>query len=164
MVREIVLTGGASCGKTSVIDVLKAKGFGVLEETAMEVLKEFQHLSMKEKQIEIFKRQLEKEKNVQGDIVFMDRSLIDVICYSKMLFGKIPDEMNLKEIYLKYDKVFVLNRLEFVKNDVRIESGKEEAKKSHESVIDAYKQFGIEFEMVPVMSVEERVGFILKRI
>lgn len=38
--KKIVISGGASCGKTSLINVLRTRGFRVLEETPSEVIED----------------------------------------------------------------------------------------------------------------------------
>jgi len=156
-----VLTGGASCGKTSVIEHLKEKGFNVLAETAKEVLREFPDWSYKKKQVEIFRRQTERENALGEEDVFMDRSVIDCQIYSKILLDRVPVKIKVKR---RYDKIFILDRLPFVKNDVRIESDEEEAQKIHNALVEEYRSLGYKPVFVPVMNVDERVGFILDKI
>ena len=162
--RKIVLTGGASCGKTSVLEELKNKGFTVVTETATGVLREFAGKDFQTIQVEIFKRQLEKEKNAKGDLIFFDRSALDCLTYTRLFIDPWPEEVDESLIEHKYDEIFLLDKLPFVQNDVRIESGDEQAQEVHNELIKDYKKRGYSPVLVPVMDIEKRVEFILEKL
>lgn len=162
--HKIVLTGTASCGKTSVIESLKEKGFSVIEETATEVLREFPDLSDKEKQIKIFEKQLQKESTAKGEIVFLDRSAIDCLTYARFFVNPFPSEVNKSSINNDYHAIFILDKLPFVQNDVRLESGDEQAELIHKELILEYKKMNHSPISVPVMEIEDRVKFILNKL
>jgi len=63
-----------------------------------------------------------------------------------------------------YNKVFCLERLPFKDDGLRIESGEEEARRVHNLILEEYKNAGYNLIGVPVMSVDERVNYILERV
>ena len=113
-----------------------------------------------ERQKIIFERQLEQEQKAIREILFLDRGLPDAIAYSKYLIGFIPKELNYN-LSDKYDIVFILERLPFKDDGLRIENGGIDAEFIHNKIIQTYKDYGYFPVFVPVMSVQERVDFIL---
>lgn len=147
------------------IRCLEFGGYDVLEESASEVLREFPDMSEDERQREIFRIQFQREADWEGEKVFLDRSIIDVLIYTKYLTGRIPEGMESKRSMLeRYDGVFVLERLPFKRNDVRIESGEREVGIIHRLIIEGYRECGYAPIEVPVMSVEKRAEFILRAV
>ncbi len=170
--RKYVLTGGPCSGKTTLINELRKNGFSVLDETAREVLssalisdKVINNKENYEKlEIEIFQRQLKKESSLckKTLLYFLDRGTIDCLAYSEVFLGYVPEEIAIHTHSGRYDKVFALERLPFVNDGVRVEGTEEEAKKIHDFLIKTYLDYGYELIHVPVMSVEERMEFILR--
>ena len=161
---KCVLTGGPSCGKTSVIDFLRSMKYSVLDEAAREVLDSCREGSYEEKEIEIFERQLRREEEFEGGLVFLDRGVVDVLAYSNIYLGYLPERFRDFDFSGRYDGVFVLERLPFVDDGVRVEKGDEEAQRIHEEIIRVYKGEGYEPITVPLMSIGERAEFILKHV
>ena len=179
MFKKIVITGGPSCGKSTLIKKFKRDyGFDVLGEVAREIIKERMclDLSFDEsffRQRLIYEKQFSLEKNLSAkDFVFLDRSLIDNVAYWHHLFGFVPDDLNVDSQNLgsRYNTFFVLDRLPFVDDGLRSEKGDEEAEKIHYLIIDCYKDFGYNPVYVPVFkgnlyeSVDKRADFILNHL
>jgi predicted ATPase len=174
MLKKIVFAGGSCCGKTTLIKELEKKGFDVIREFAREVLEERKDYPLNAKEILIrqkmmLDRQLKEEERFEKappllNLVFLDRSLIDILAYCKWGLGYVPDEFELFLKAKRYDKVFFLESLPFKKDDIRIERSEEEARRLHEALRVFYKKLKVEIIGVPVMDVEKRVDFILKRI
>jgi len=175
--NKYVITGGASCGKTTLVDCLKDRGFNVLGEVAREVIEEMRERDYDKaeeapiRQTMIFERQLEREAQLNVDVVFLDRGLLDNIAYSNHLMGKVPDYFAEAQFEGRYDKIFALDMLPFVDDGLRIESGPEEAMEIHEKVIQAYEQFGYDIVRVPIFDgkdlsegVGKRADYVLDRI
>ncbi|MCA9485653.1 MAG: AAA family ATPase, partial [Nanoarchaeota archaeon] len=117
-----------------------------------------------ERQSEIFKRQLEKELSLQGDLFFLNRSLIDCFTYSKSLLKENPKLFPNLDLSKTYTKVFVLDRLPFDNTHIRVENSEEEAEQMHKEIIKSYEEQNYGLINVPVMSVDERVEFMLDKI
>jgi predicted ATPase len=167
--KKYVLTGGPSCGKSTTISELKKQGFSVLEEVAREFIQKKGRFPTHKKDIEdfqmiMFNEQLKRESNLTGPIVFLDRGLGDYHAYSKHLLDYIPETLKQLDFRQRYDKIFILERLPFVDDGLRIESGEEEAERIHSLIIRAYKQEGYNPVFVPVMPVPERTNYILEKI
>jgi len=166
---RIVLTGGPSSGKTTVINELEKRGFSVLRESSREILGRFGTINSKEEREEleltIFKTQKKKEEACE-ETVFLDRSQIDSLAYTNYFLGYIPKEMGLPK--KSYDVVFLLDRLPFVKDGLRVENSDSEANKLHLILKQAYLKLGYFPILVPTFpsvfveaSVRRRVNFIL---
>lgn len=168
MTRRYVLTGGASCGKTSLINELRKRGFCTVEESATEVILDRfdQPISSDEilkRQLLIFKRQTLRENYEFPEEVFLDRCLIDSFAYCKYLLNYVPDEIK-NFNYGKYDLIFVLERIPLVKADHRIEKDDFEVEKIHNVLIDEYRSLGYNIVFVPLMPVEQRADFVIEYI
>jgi predicted ATPase len=169
-----VITGGASCGKSTIIDALRIRGKTVLEEIARKVLIEREgYEATKEewhyRQTEIHKRQLAQEDGITNGIAFSDRSLVDGIAYCKHLLNYIPEENKEPELKGRYNAVLVLDRLPLKKDGTRIEKDDKEAELIHNLILNEYIRLGYSPISVPVFpgsleeSVAARVDFILKK-
>ncbi|MFA5855833.1 MAG: ATP-binding protein [Candidatus Pacearchaeota archaeon] len=165
--RKFVLTGGASCGKTTLLGELRRRGYQVIEEAATDILEDRADRIVNSEEIElrqklIFRRSLRRENYDFGsNMVFFDRGLVDCLVYSQYYLGRIPDEIKNFDCSKRYDDIFVLDRLNFEKNHVRIEKDNDEAEKIHQLIIEYYKINGYNPIFVPLMKVEERAYFIL---
>jgi len=158
--KKYVLTGGPCSGKTTLLDELGKRGYSIVEETARKIIKSHSNLSHKEKQERIFKSQLEIESSLRDEIYFLDRSLIDVVAYSRFHNTEPPSLLKTTRLEKRYDLVFVLEMLKFKKDEVRIEQNEEDAKWAHRNVIKAYQEYGYNLIFVPKGSVEQRADFI----
>jgi predicted ATPase len=165
MTKKYVLTGGASCGKTSLLNELRKRGFCTIEESATEVIEDRLDIpiSLEEilkRQLLIFKRQVKRESYEFPSEVFLDRSLIDSFSYCQSLLGDVPTELK-NFPYPRYDQVFLLERMPLVLAEHRIEKDDSEVEKNHQALVRTYSQFGYDPVFVPVMPVEKRAEFIL---
>ena len=164
--NKYVLTGGPCSGKTSLINCLRKRGFNVLEEVARKVIEEQGGFPTGKKEIEkfqglMFYEQLKKEVGLNREMVFLDRGIGDYHAYSQHLMGYIPENTKI-DFSNRYNKIFVLDRLPFIDDGLRIESGDEEAEKIHQQIIKVYEKFGYSVVNVPVMSIKERANYVLE--
>lgn len=173
MVKKYVLTGAACSGKTTLLKLLEKDYQTVPEAARMVIRKELERGSeylpwknILKFQILVCRKQIELESRIDpnGKDVFLDRGIPDGIAY--LIQRKIPPPKELLEAAErnKYDKVFLLEILpNFVKDNERREDEKK-AKGIKKYLANVYSELGYETIEVPVMSVEERKEFILKRI
>jgi len=171
MVRKRVLTGGPCSGKTSLIVEFEKLGYKIIHEVAREVIGErinnkVTSQEIRERQREMLRRQiiLEDLTDLEEEIVFLDRGIIDGFAYSKYFLGNLPYDISNLKISGRYEKVFSLNSLPFIHDGLRIEKDDDEARKIHSYILREYKSQGYEVTEVPSMSLHERVKLILQRI
>jgi len=160
---RIVLTGGPSSGKSTTIDALRTRGFRVLDEVAREVLSEGRYSRTNgydKLQAEILKRQLEREQ-LLTDLTFMDRSAVDGIAYCLLYLNSLPQVFREVDFKGRYNRVFLLDRLPLEKDGLRVEADDAEAQMVHDKIRDVYLMTGYEPVQVPIMSVRDRVDFII---
>ena len=173
--KRIVLAGGPSTGKTSVIDELKKKDFCCFEEAAREIFDEFKlkGLEFKTDPIEISKNIFKKRKldfeaadqiECKGNLVFYDRGIHEVTAYLRSI-GNSSNYWDKLPLEYKYDLIFLFEPWKeiYKKDDNRIEEFSD-AEKISPFIIRIYEQSGINMIRVPNMSIEERVRFILDKI
>lgn len=164
---KIIISGSASCGKTSVINELATRGSKVFEDSARKVLTERKnHLPLRPeiefRQNKILKLQKINEEEPSKELTFFDYGLIDILSYTQHLSKKktkFPSDLS-----LKYGMVFLLDRIPWIKDDIRVESNNQEAEEIHKLIENNYKKFGYTPISVPALPVKERVDFILDKI
>lgn len=163
-----VVTGAPSSGKTAVLTGLQKAGIQCAPEAATIHIKSRlecgQNLSnicadQQLLQLGILNQALEIERHIPtSDAYILDRSAIDTLSYCR-LYGINPSPF-LEQFIHKYKAVFLLDRLRFVENEVRIEDDNT-ASLLDQYLEEVYTELGYTVMRVPVMSVRERVEFIL---
>lgn len=165
---QIVITGGPSTGKTTIISLLEAQGFPVVHEQATQIIKEGQFLPWIDRvsfQAEVLRRQLEAEVtlNSSGRPVFLDRGLFDGEAYY------VYDNIEVPSIFSKLDAsryamAFLIEELPFFdKNEVRREDLK--FTKAISNILEnCYAKRHVLVVRVPALSPLERVEFILQKV
>ena len=191
MPKIFVISGGPGVGKTSVVNELEKRSFKILKEAARELTqrdKRFNGKSILEinkkdfqdaifdfqiKQIkELENKELEKSerknnrKNKKKKIIFSDRGLGDTFVYYELAGYKVPKDKLKYAKKFRYEKIFVLDFLDFYEKDNLRKETIKEAEKIHNEIIKMYKKIGYNSNIitVPFMSVEKRVYFILNKI
>ena len=64
----------------------------------------------------------------------------------------------------RYEKVFVLDFLNFYQKDNLRQESKKEQEKIHSEIIETYEELGYSLIYVPFMSVKERARFVLEMV
>jgi predicted ATPase len=167
-----VITGAPSSGKTAVINALEQQGYPVVHEVARNYidkeLKKGKHIGQIKADILLFERHIlnkkvEIEKSLPKDApFFLDRAVPDSIGYY-ILEGLSPDEPIKKSMKVRYKKIFLFERIAFEKDDVRSEND-EIAAKLNRILKKSYQMLGYGIISVPLLSIDDRVDFILKRL
>ncbi|HME86886.1 MAG TPA: ATP-binding protein [Candidatus Nanoarchaeia archaeon] len=173
MNEKYVITGGPSSGKTTIIGELRKQGHKVIDEVARDVITTNPRLGPLERELEIFRRQLEREiktNYANAERIFLDRGLLDVHAYCNLLLGYIPSDIARYDAKNRYAEVFVLDRLPFKEDGVRMEKDDDEAEKVHTALINTYQNHGYKPIHVPVFkgeieeSVKKRIEFIMESV
>ncbi|MEI6866455.1 ATP-binding protein [Flavicella sp.] len=175
MPEKIIITGGPSTGKSSLINNLKNKGFRCMDEISRAVILEarkkgIEHLFISspilfseillEKRIEQFKL---AEKEIQGP-VFFDRGIIDIIAYLNFSKTKHSIDFNSLLKNIRYNQVFICPPWEIIhKTDNERYESFEDAKKTHNQLLESYRKEGYSVIEIPAGTIDERTEFIINK-
>lgn len=184
-IKKVVLTGGPHSGKSTLIKELKEMGYPIAEEAALLVIEDlnnkigikaqikFRSTNIDEFQNLIYNKQIELENKAIAfavkynlHLIICDRGVYDGITYYKLFNKKIDSQLfkNIKSTH--YDHVFVCEVLPNF--DSRVETGRFEtidtSKKLSTLSYDIYKHVTPDIFWIPVMSVKERLDFIIDSI
>ena len=168
----IVITGGPSSGKSTVIEYLRSQGYQVVPESARVLIDEetakgktLQEIRADEDEFQrrILQIQVEMEKRTSVEqLTFFDRGIPDSIAYCKIYGGN--SELALKESQKRrYRGVFFCEQVPFKKDYARTENQKI-AHEISKLLYETYINLGYEVIKVPLMSVEDRASLILKEL
>lgn len=179
--KKVVITGGPSTGKTSVIENLEKNGFPVVHElirsmTSLEKNEDDANefavnpiLSVKDPKkfnqslLDGRIQQYVDAENTSEKIVFFDRGIPDVHAYMNC-FGQTYSEEFEKPCHTyRYHQILLMppwKEIHVVDNE-RFESF-EEAQQVYEHLKATYEKVGYPITIVPKGSIEERTSFILE--
>ena len=168
-----VITGGPGSGKTTSINLLKARGYKTTIEHARHYLDtqrikgktvEEVRINQAEFQMGILDMQIEQEQQLSADdVIFLDRAIPDSLAYCRFL--DLPEDKKLSDALrtVFYKKVFIMECLPLVQDYARRED-KAAQKKIHSLLIEVYESLHFPIISIPVLPSEERIDFILKNL
>ena len=169
--KRIVLTGGPSSGKTSLLNHIQHPDIHCFEEVSRGVISKALAKGTTQPFLDnplgfseaLFERRLhdyfEDKKN---NIHVYDRGIHDVVAYLNAIGNEVPCGMLNDCSTYCYDAVFVFPPWEaiFTQDAERMEVF-EEAIHFHKALLETYTHFGMQCIEVPKSSIEERFRFIL---
>jgi predicted ATPase len=167
-----VIAGALSCGKTTLIEQLVARGFRTAPEGARLYLERERargrttdeiHENLGALQRGIADMHLKIEGELRAtDVTFLDRGVPDCLAWWR-LYGLNPNEILAACFRHRYASVFILDRLPIQRDGLRLE---EEAVAAFEEgwIVRDYTALGYSVVRVPVLPPEERVAFVLERV
>ena len=171
--RWYVITGSASCGKTTLINALAKMGYLTVTEAARTVIDEGIKNGktveeIRKDEIEFQRKVLELKIKIEKDlpkdkIVFFDRGIPDTIAYLQVYDIDTRDVIKFCKEKKTYRKIFMLERLPLEKDYARVEDDKT-LNKIQALLRKAYSDLGYVIINVPVMSLEDRIKLILSNI
>lgn len=169
--RWRVITGAPCSGKTAVIEELARRGHPVVPETARAYIDRelargrcLEEIKADPSAFEghIFRTKLALEGRLPAEEpFFLDRGLPDSIAYFT-LEGLDPEEPRARCRQVRYHRVFLFERIEFLKDPVRSEDS-ETAARIERLIEEAYAGLGYPLVRVPVMAIAERAAYVLAR-
>ncbi len=168
----IVITGAPCSGKTSLVSSLETRGYRVVHETARAYINEMQKSGKSLQEIKadllsfertILYRKLSIEAALpENETIFLDRGIPDSIAYYQSAGLDISEPLE-KSRGVVYRKVFHCQRLWFENDHVRAED-ELMAEQLDNLLKQAYEILGYPVVEVPVLTLEQRVDFILERL
>ena len=181
--EKYVITGGPGVGKTTLIEELKAQGYATVPEASRMVileeqqkntgilpwtnLYEFQKLVV-QKQQELEVKVIQEARCIPNsaaeNFIFLDRGMIDNIAYCREGRIAVPEELEKAVAGVSYAGIFLLDPLSSYAQDAQRKEDGEKAEKLHQFIQEVYQEQGYAIIQVPVLSVEERVSFLLGKI
>tara|TARA_B100000886_G_scaffold266541_1_gene190882 strand:+ start:1156 stop:1689 length:534 start_codon:yes stop_codon:yes gene_type:complete len=174
--KKIVITGGPSTGKSSIIEKLCEIGYQCKSEISREITMESQKkginqlflqnpLKFSEKVFKKRKLQFKANNNSNYPFVFFDRGLPDVIAYMDYAKENYSKKNFADCNKYKYDYVFILYPWQKIyKQDNERYETYDQCVEIHNFLVKWYKKLGYELTRVPETSVDDRVNFILSNI
>lgn len=173
MPKKIVITGGPSSGKTSIIKALESYGFPCIHEISREVTLEARQngiqqlfvsnpLLFSEKLLEGRIKQHQIADTFSSEYVFIDRGIPDVVAYLDRTGTDYPNHFIKACIDYSYDEVFILPPWK----DIYIQDS-ERYEDFQESIVlfdylkDTYDTYEYKHVHVPEGTVQNRVNYIL---
>lgn len=169
----VVVTGGPGSGKTTLINELRKRGYKTVEESARAIIESQQKSGQTIEQIRQNEQKfqekvfLHKQKSHSrlnpAELVFLDRGYHDTLGYMNYYGFKIDKLIADACADVKYQTVFALDMLPYVKDQARHED-KATAHDIHSNIIKAFKTSGHRLIYVPVMSINDRADWVLSKI
>lgn len=167
-----VITGAPCSGKTAVIFELEQMGYRVVHEAARAFIDEQLQKGRGILEIKsdvfsfenhILSQKIKVEQSLpDNELIFLDRAIPDSIAYY-ILEGIDPVDPIHKSQSIQYKNIFLFARLRFEKDDVRSED-EVIADRLDRLLQKSYETLDYDVIRVPVMSIKDRVEFILERI
>lgn len=172
----IVLIGGPSSGKSTLMNALISKGYTCFPEISREIINKAQKegidqlfleqpLLFSELLLEGRKKQFFEALNHTDNIVFIDRGLPDILAYMHYIGEDYPSTFTETCKTHTYTKVFMLPPWKeiYISDEERYESY-DQSLEIHEHLVQTYHNFGYKIIEVPKDTVDKRTAFILKEI
>lgn len=168
-----VITGGPSSGKTTMVNMLKERGYQTTIEHARHYIdtqkvsgKTIEEIKANQSAFQrgVIAMQIAEEERLSPDeIVFLDRAIPDALAYYRFL--DLPEDDELKEALRRftYKKIFILDLLPLVNDYARTEDETAQ-KKIHRLLMAVYKGLDYPVIQVPVLPPKERLEFILSNL
>ena len=171
---RIIITGGPSTGKSSMIRNLADRGYPVMHEVARAEIK--RQLEQKSKLVpwddvlgfsrKVFEGQRDQYNAAQaGKRNFYDRGIPDLIAYLKN--AGIKDEYLERQAasYRYHPRIFILPPWrEIYESDTERREEWEEMLRIHNWLEQTYRGYGYELVKVPMIEVKKRVDFIFEHL
>lgn len=167
-----VIMGAPSCGKTTLVNMLSEKGYQTIPETARQLIEDQvnQGKTLEEifadpqkLQMTIVAKQLQIEQKMDVErTYFLDSAVPGSLAWFRV-FGMDPNKILPDCLHYRYASVFILERLPYRLDGLRIEDD------VLPRFIDEwhprdFKSLGYQVVRVPVLPPGERLDFVLEKI
>ena len=171
-----VVTGGPGSGKTTLIDALAEAGFARTVEAGRAIIQDqtaidgpalptrdpvlFAELMLS------WELQSYRSAQDQDGPVFFDRGVPDIAGYYRLIGHTVPPHVTAAAKRFRYNRrVFAAPPWpEIFGEDTERKQTFDEAVRTFEAVTSAYRDFGYELALLPLVSAPQRVEFVLRTI
>lgn len=174
--RFFIVTGGPGSGKSSLIDALASAGYARTPEAGRAIIQQQLAISgpalpqndpllFAELMLTWDMRSYEEATRSTG-VVFFDRGVPDVQGYLRLLQLPVPRHIENAARRYKYNRrVFIAPPwAEIFTQDAERKQTYDEAVRTHQALARTYQDLGYELLQLPLVSVDDRVRFVLGRI
>ncbi|MFT6415793.1 MAG: putative ATPase [Dokdonia sp.] len=176
MPKRVLLIGGPSTGKTTLLKELEDQGYPCLKEVSREVIKTAQNQGVEQLFVtepllfsELLLRaridQYDEAAKATSDLVFIDRGIPDTVAYMDFIKQTYTNEFTQACHKYVYDAVYVLPPWEAIHttDEERYEDF-EHAQKLQVALINTYEHYGYFPVEVPIGPVKDRAYFLLNHL
>ncbi len=174
MNRFVVISGCSGGGKSTLLNKLLGRGYGIVEEPGRRIIAEEQKTggeALPWNDVESFARRAIEMSllDIEGisnptDWVFFDRGLVDAASALSQITGK-PVTDNLGTQLTYHRKVFLTPPwAEIYVSDAERRHQLSAAIEEYERLLDVYPSLGYEVTVLPKTSVEARADFVLQQL
>jgi len=176
MPKKIVISGGPSSGKTSLISALEKQGYSCIHEISRAITLEARqngiaHLFKSEPLLfsELLLKgrvdQFNQANEFESEFVFLDRGIPDIVAYLDRNQIVYPNSFVSACESHQYDAIYILPPWK----DIHVTDGERyedynEAKVLFEYLHKAYETYDYNHVFVPKGTIEERIHFILEHL
>jgi predicted ATPase len=171
--RFFVITGGPGSGKSTLIDALAQRGFGIMREAGRVIIQDqvaiggaalpwADRRAFAELMLGWEMRSYRDALKLSGPVIF-DRGVPDVLGYLRLSgLPVLPHVENAARIFRYHPRVFIAPPWpEIFRPDAERKQSIEEAQATYEVLAETYTSLGYELLPLPLDSVEKRVQFVL---
>ncbi|MGB8579915.1 MAG: AAA family ATPase [Candidatus Sulfotelmatobacter sp.] len=171
--RLFIITGGPGSGKSTVIDALAERGISTMPEAGRAIIRDQEAIGSKalpwsdrdafaELMLSWEMRSYRMALALKGPVIF-DRGIPDVLGYLRLCGLSIPAHVNRAAQRLRYNRrVFIAPPWrDIFQIDAERKQSFEEAQATYQAMIESYSGLGYELVQLPLISVQERVNFLL---
>jgi predicted ATPase len=166
---KVVITGGPSVGKTTIVHGLGLTGFRIINEMATQIIKEGKFLPWVDRskfQAEVLRRQQSAEASILDfdQTVILDRGLFDGEAY--YIYDKLPVPSAFGNLDAsQYDVAFLIEPLDFFEaNEIRQNESLKFTREISVILEHCYASRGVKVIRVPAMPAQERIDFVRSQV
>jgi predicted ATPase len=167
-----VITGTVSSGKSTLIEKLSDSGFQTVPEAARKYNEQGMAKGRRIDEIRVNPATLQRDINDSwlryeqrlrvNDVLFLDRAFPDALAFYRVN-GLDPNEILVDCFHYRYASVFLLDRFPVKQDGVRFHDAVT-ADLIEEWLIRDYTALGYSIVRVPVLSLQERLEFVLEKL